>query len=212
MSEFDLPIATLAPPPYEDQKTDQIRSDEEYARQLAREDSHSDSDIDAIKFQGSLLDDLNKERDDSIEKERNASREKEREQLRRESEQNIRERDQIKKSYDDARRERDQAQTQLYREKYDIDKERRLRNLGLNLIPSYSTVSKNFLDDKIENLVKRELKRGDDQKSESELMDLIKSLVEKSTTRRKHPIRRKPKKKSANKSKKKSANKSKKKK
>jgi hypothetical protein len=193
MDEFDLPGELPPPlpplPSYEDLKIQQMRNDEEYARNLSREESGSDSDSDALKVQGSLLGDFNNERDTNRDRER-ANLKRESEQLKRERDQMKIESDTMRRSYDSANRERNNANTQLYREKYDNEKERRLRDFGLNLIPHQSIIGRNFLENKIEQLVKRELKRGDDQKSESELSELIKSLIKKSTTSRK-PISKK---------------------
>jgi hypothetical protein len=193
MNEFDLPQMTAVPrvelPTYEESKQTQIESDKSYAMKLARDESMSDSESDSINFQSLRLNESNKVRNDNLSKDI----ELEKSRLYRESEQIKIERDRMKKYYDDTARNHHRDQTQqLYREKYDIEKERRLMNLGLNLIPSHAYVGRNILEDKIETLVKRELNKDNNQRSESDLIELITSLVKKSA-----PTRRPPKKKSA---------------
>jgi hypothetical protein len=224
----------------------QLADDEEFAKQILRDESGSDSDVDILKSQYNILDTHNKSINDRRESEyeklkqeseilkrekeqehkryENIRHEKEQEQkryenIRHEKEQEQKKYEQIKKEYDNNKYKVDLLHDNLYREKYDIDKERRLLNIGLNLIPSYSSINRNILEDKIESLVKKEVQKGSDtQKSEIELINLVKELIKKSEPRRRPPKKKSPKKKSSKKksakkksAKKKSAKKSKKK-
>ena len=198
-----------------------LLSDAEYAMQIAREESGSSSDVEALNGQFNQFNNITNIRDetrareyellkkesDLIKKENEESKKKY-EDIKKVNETAVRY-DQMKRDYESVKREKDLLSNNLYRDRYDIDKERRLLNLGLNLIP-YTSINRNNLEDKIAQVVKQEMNKSvDTQKNEEELLLLIKTLIKKSEPSRK-PVRR-IKRKSAKKSKKKSAKKSKKK-
>jgi outer membrane biosynthesis protein TonB len=106
----------------------------------------------------------------------------------------------------------DQARLSANRS-YDTAKENRLRLLGSRLIPTYSdTYYKNTVEDKINELIKKELTKETTSvspKTDSEMIKLVKTLIKKTTPKKKSV--KKPKKKSVKKPKKKSVKKPKKK-
>jgi hypothetical protein len=208
MSEFDLPH--FGP-------QTQMESDEEMARKLAREDYQSDSDADTIQIEGMRLDEMHKKKEQERDQERqnkeqerkleyeNKDRERENKH-QRERDQDRQDRDYMKRQYDNVRSDRD-----YLRRAYDNDKESRLRTIGLSLLPSYTSYEKSRMTDKINELIKRELKKeslNQPEKTDVELIGLVKSLIKKTAPQR-NP-RKKSKKKSVKKSKKKSVKKPKK--
>ena len=197
-----------------------LLSDSEYAMQIAREESGSSSDVEVLNSQFNQLNNINNARDENRAREYELLK-KESDLIKKENEESKKKYedikkvnetvryDQMKRDYESIKREKDLLSNNLYRDRYDIDKERRLLNLGLNMIP-YTSINRNNLEDKIAQVVKQEMNKSvDTQKNEDELLLLIKTLIKKSEPSRK-PVRR-IKRKSAKKSKKKSAKKSKKK-
>jgi hypothetical protein len=106
-----------------------------------------------------------------------------------------------------------QAQLQANRS-YDTTKENRLRLLGSQLIPTYSDLYyKNKVEDKINELIKKELTKettSSKEKTDSEMLKLVKTLIRKSAPKKskkksakkkskKKSVKKKPKKKSVKK-------------
>ena len=112
--------------------------------------------------------------------------------------------------YAKERKDRLRAEYELRAEKnsriYDFDKELRLKNLGLRLIPAYSDIYKRqTMEEKINDLIKKELEKetkSSKEKTDLELINLVKTLLKKKAPKKKSV--KKPKKKSVKKPKKKS--------
>ena len=111
--------------------------------------------------------------------------------------------------------ERQQKQIERQQMNINENKERRWTILGKKLLPSYSDLYyKNQMEEKINELIQKQLRaesNGNKEKTDIELLKLIKELIDKSAKKPKKKSAKKPKKKSAKKPKKKSAKKSKKK-
>jgi hypothetical protein len=130
---------------------------------------------------------------------------------RNEHEKNERDR----RSIENERRSLSAARSQLHTERklYDTEKERRLRLISYNLIPTYSDLYyKNILENNINSLIKKELTKettASKEKTDSEMINLVKTLIDKSIPKKKSAKKRSSKKKSAKKksAKKKSAKK-----
>ena len=64
---------------------------------------------------------------------------------------------------------------------YDMERDGRLRLLGYNLLPKYSDLYyKNKVEEKINDLIKRELNNTNKEKTDDELMQLVKKLIKES--------------------------------
>ena len=64
---------------------------------------------------------------------------------------------------------------------YDMERDGRLRLLGYNLLPKYSDLYyKNKVEEKINDLIKRELNNTTKEKTDDELMQLVKKLIKES--------------------------------
>jgi hypothetical protein len=64
---------------------------------------------------------------------------------------------------------------------YDMERDGRLRLLGYNLLPNYSDIYyKNKVEEKINDLIKRELNNTTREKTDDELMQLVKKLIKES--------------------------------
>ena len=64
---------------------------------------------------------------------------------------------------------------------YDMERDGRLRLLGYNLLPKYSDLYyKNKVEEKINDLIKRELNNTAKEKTDDELMQLVKKLIKES--------------------------------
>ena len=139
--------------------------------------------------------------------------EKEKRERDHRNEQEKNERD--RRSIENERRSLSAARSQLHTERklYDTEKERRLRLISYNLIPTYSDLYyKNILENNINSLIKKELTKettASKEKTDSEMINLVKTLIDKSIPKKKSAKKRSAKKKSAKKksAKKKSAKK-----
>jgi hypothetical protein len=64
---------------------------------------------------------------------------------------------------------------------YDMERDGRLRLLGYNLLPKYSDLYyRNKVEEKINDLIKRELNNTNKEKTDDELMQLVKKLIKES--------------------------------
>lgn len=199
----------------------QINSDAEMARKLQ---THYDSDQGAqtlSDYEGNdpnLFDAVAKEqardRQLAAERERDDARkertdaqqahDKDRAEERRLRDEARKERDEVKKDRDRERAERQRAERTVRNlRSYDDDKERRLRALGLRLLPTYSDLyRKQTMEEKINELIKKELQKETTSikpKTDSELLSLVKTLIKKSASKKKPVKKRSAKKKSAKK-------------
>jgi hypothetical protein len=217
----DIPIPLAFPaddnPLEGDAIQNQISSDEEFARGIAEEDgvdqaqalsdyedtppnrppSPSNNDAQESQRQERVniqhqSDSFKKERDQAI---------RDRDFNRRRAEQEHSDRLQTEQTLSNVRANRD----------YNWDKDRRLRLLGLGLLPSaYDGFRKTSMEDKINELIKKELNKEtttSKEKTDSELMSLVKTLIKKNTPTRKPPKKKSKKKSVKKKSKKKSVKK-----
>lgn len=129
---------------------------------------------------------------------------RERAQERLERDHAKRDRDQANKDRDQAKRDRDQANQERDRERsarqradktvndlrdYDNVKENRLISLGLRLLPNYSDIyRKQTMEEKVNDLIKKELQKETTSvktKSDTDLMNLVKTLIKNSTSKKK---------------------------
>jgi hypothetical protein len=201
----DVPIPLALPsddiPSYGDVIQDQISSDEEFARGIAEGDgvdqaqALSDYEDNPPNSPSSPPNTPQQPNDDSQERHR-----QERDNMQHQSDSFKKERDQAIRDRDSNRRRADQEQSaRLQTEQtlsnvradrdYDWDKDRRLRLLGLGLLPpAYDGFRKTSMEDKINELIKKELNKEtttSKEKTDSELMSLVKTLIKKNTPARK---------------------------
>jgi hypothetical protein len=216
-----IPIPLQPPadvlPSYDDVIQNQISSDEEFARGIAEGEG-----VDQAQALSDYED--NPPNRPSSQSNNDAHERQQRERInmqqqsdifKKERDQAIRDRDSNKRRADQEQSVRHQAEQTLSNVRanrdYNWDKDRRLRLLGLGLLPpAYDGFRRTSMEDKINELIKKELNKEtttSKEQTDNELMSLVKTLIKKNTPTRK-PRRKKSKKKSAKKkSKKKSAKK-----
>lgn len=215
---FDIPFELQVneePSSHQDFINNQVSSDEEYARQLAKElgaENQAQAFSDYEDFQPSSnkpspSPPSSSNNNDSVRHHQDmVNIQYQSEQFKKERDLARQERDENKRRAEQERLNRESTERTLNavkaNRKYDWEKDRRLKILGLNLLPStYDGFRRTSMEDKINDLIKKELQKetqSSKEKSDSEMLSLVKTLIKKNTPTRK-PRKKSVKKKSVKK-------------